>query len=47
MPAEAPASGLVVQTDGSAWHTLSADRVLQTEQVDGQRGFSSAEVAGA
>ena len=27
------------------WHTLSADWVLRAEQVDGQRGLSSAEVA--
>jgi len=26
------------------WHTLSAERVLQAEQVDGQRGLSPAEV---
>jgi hypothetical protein len=43
-PAEAPACGLAPEADGSVWHTLSADRVLQAEQVDGQRGLSSAEV---
>jgi Ca2+-transporting ATPase len=44
-PAEAPASGLAgPQADGSAWHTLSADRVLQAENVDGRRGLSAAEV---
>jgi len=44
-PAEAPASGLAgPQADGSAWHTLSADQVLQAENVDGRRGLSAAEV---
>ena len=28
-----------------AWHTLSADQVLRSEGVDGQRGLSSAEAA--
>jgi P-type Ca2+ transporter type 2C len=28
-----------------AWHTLSADQVLQSEGTDGQRGLSSAEAA--
>jgi Cation transporter/ATPase, N-terminus len=32
------------EADGSVWHTLSAGRVLQAEDVDGQRGLSSAEV---
>ena len=45
-PAEAPASGLAgPEAGGSAWHALSADRVLQAEQVDAQRGLSPAEVA--
>ena len=30
---------------GLAWHTLSGDRVLREEGVDGQRGLSSAEAA--
>ena len=30
---------------GLAWHTLSADQVLQSEGVDGQHGLSSAEAA--
>ena len=44
-PAGAPASDLVPSIDGPVWHTLSADRVLQAERVDGQLGLSSAEVA--
>ena len=44
-PAEAPASGLAgPEAGGFAWHALSADRVLQAEQVDPQRGLSQAEV---
>ena len=38
-----PASGLAPDADGPVWHALSADQVLQTEDVDGQRGLSSAE----
>ncbi len=37
-------SGLPPEADGSVWHTLSAGRVLQAEDVDRQRGLSSAEV---
>ena len=33
------------EVGGTVWHALSAERVLQAEQVDGQRGLSSAEVA--
>ena len=31
--------------DGPVWHTLSADRVLQAEEVDDHVGLSSAEAA--
>jgi Ca2+-transporting ATPase len=41
----AEAVGPAPEADGSAWHTLSAERVLHAEEVDGQRGLSSAEVA--
>ena len=40
-----PGSGLAPATNGQAWHTLSADRVLAAEEVDGQAGLSSAEAA--
>ena len=40
-----PGSGLAPAADGQAWHTLSADRVLQAEEVNGQDGLSSAEAA--
>jgi magnesium-transporting ATPase (P-type) len=40
-----PASGLVPDADGSVWHTLRADRVLQEEKVDDRLGLSSAEAA--
>ena len=43
-PAGPPASTLMPGTDGPVWHALSADRVLQAEGVDGQRGLSSVEV---
>jgi len=43
-PAEAPASGLAPEADGQVWHTLSTDRVLQAQGVDGRRGLSAAEV---
>ena len=43
-PAGPPASTLTPGTDGPVWHALSADRVLQSEGVDGQRGLSSVEV---
>jgi P-type Ca2+ transporter type 2C len=39
------ASGVAAGADGPVWHTLSADRVLQAENVDEQSGLSSAEVA--
>jgi hypothetical protein len=41
----APASGVAAGTDGPVWHTLNADRVLETEKVDEQSGLSSAEAA--
>ena len=41
----APASELESQASGLAWHTLSLERVLQAEEVDAQRGLSSAEAA--
>jgi P-type Ca2+ transporter type 2C len=37
--------GLAPSAEGQAWHTLSADRVLQAEEVDELAGLSSAEVA--
>ena len=43
--AGAPASSLVPSGDGPVWHTLSADRVLQAEEVDAHVGLSSAEAA--
>ena len=43
--AGAPASSLVPSGDGPVWHTLSADRVLQAEDVDDHVGLSSAEAA--
>ena len=43
--AGAPASSLVPSGDGPVWHTLSADRVLQAEEVDDHVGLSSAEAA--
>jgi magnesium-transporting ATPase (P-type) len=43
--AGAPASSLVPSGDGPVWHTLSADRVLQAEDVDDHGGLSSAEAA--
>jgi P-type Ca2+ transporter type 2C len=44
-PAESPAPGLAAGGDGPVWHTLSAERVLQAEDVDERRGLSAAEVA--
>ena len=41
----APASGVAAVADGPVWHTLSADRVLEAEEVDEQSGLSSAEAA--
>jgi Ca2+-transporting ATPase len=43
-PVQEHLSGLVpAQAGRPAWHTLSADRVLATENVDEQHGLSSAE----
>ena len=39
-----PAPG-AAGTDGPVWHTLTADRALQAEEVDEQSGLSSAEAA--
>ena len=44
-PAAAPAPDRPAQADGLAWHVLTAERVLQAEEVDGLSGLSSAEVA--
>ena len=44
-PTGAPAPGLDLGGDGLAWHTLTAERALQEEGVDEQRGLSSAEAA--
>jgi P-type Ca2+ transporter type 2C len=44
-PTEVPASDVTPSADGPAWHVLSAEQVLRTEKVDGQRGLSAAEVA--
>ncbi len=43
--ADTPGSGLDPEDRELAWHTLSAERVLQAENVDGQHGLSSAEAA--
>ncbi|HEY2307958.1 MAG TPA: HAD-IC family P-type ATPase, partial [Streptosporangiaceae bacterium] len=43
-PTGAPPSGLASGSDGTAWHALSTDSVLQAEQVDEREGLSSAEV---
>jgi len=43
--AEPAVSGPAPEAGGPVWHTLSAGQVLQAQQVDGQRGLSSAEVA--
>jgi Ca2+-transporting ATPase len=40
-----PAAAVAASADGPVWHTLSADRVLQAEEVDEQSGLSSAEAA--
>ena len=42
---DTPRSGQPPAGGALAWHTLSADQVLQSEEVDAQRGLSSAEVA--
>src|SRR6516225_4357270 len=41
----APAPGLAPDDAGPVWHTLSADGVLQAEDVDERSGLSSAEAA--
>src|SRR6516162_6709850 len=43
--ADTPKSGQAPAAAELAWHTLSADQVLHSEGVDGQRGLSSAEAA--
>ena len=43
---DTPTSGPPSAPGQTAWHTLSADQVLHSEEVDAQRGLSSAE-AGA
>jgi Ca2+-transporting ATPase len=43
-PTGAPPSGLAPGGDGTAWHALSAESVLQAEQVDEREGLGSAEV---
>jgi len=40
-----PSSGGPPSAGEVTWHTLSADQVLRSEGVDGQRGLSSAEAA--
>jgi Ca2+-transporting ATPase len=42
---DTPRPGRPSAAGGLAWHTLSADEVLRSEGVDGQRGLSSAEGA--
>src|SRR5215813_7356380 len=42
---DTPRSGQPPVADEYAWHTLGADQVLHSEEVDGQRGLSSAEAA--
>ena len=37
---DTPRSGRPSTAGGIAWHTLSADEVLQSPRVDGQRGLS-------
>jgi P-type Ca2+ transporter type 2C len=43
--ADTPRSGRPAADGELVWHTLAADRVLQSEGVDGQRGLTSAEAA--
>lgn len=40
-PALLPVSGLAPQPGGQVWHTLSAEKALRAQDVDGQRGLSS------
>jgi hypothetical protein len=42
-PAAAPAPDRQAQADQLAWHVLTAERVLQQEEVDGRQGLSSGE----
>ena len=42
---DTPRSGGPPAAGELAWHTLGADQVLHSEEVDGQRGLSSAEAA--
>ena len=42
---DAPGPELEPQARGLAWHTLSVERVLRAEEVDAQRGLSSAEAS--
>jgi Ca2+-transporting ATPase len=44
-PAAGQATGQATGADETAWHMLTADRVLHEETVDAQRGLSRAEVA--
>lgn len=43
-PAEMPAVGPAPGGDGTAWHALSTDSVLEAEQVDERQGLGAAEV---
>ena len=43
-PAETAASSLAAEANGPVWHTLSAERVLQEEQVGEREGLNTAEV---
>jgi Ca2+-transporting ATPase len=45
IPTGVPAPGLAPDGDGPVWHALSADLVLQAEEVGENDGLSSAEVA--
>ena len=40
---DTPGSEDQARAQGLAWHTLSAEQVLQAEEVDARRGLSSAE----
>src|SRR5262249_3017599 len=46
MTRAAEAVGPAPQAGGSAWHTLTAQPVLDAGKVDGHLGLSSADVAG-
>ena len=43
-PAETAAPSLAAEANGPVWHTLSAERVLQEEQVGEREGLNTAEV---